>query len=502
MTKYVMGIDNGGTVTKACLYDETGNLVGTSSYKVPTLTPHPLWTERDTEAFWQSNVDAIKGCIAAGGVDPADIAAISLTGHGNGIYLSRADGSAPWPGVISTDGRAQEFVDEWHSRPDHDEQVRQKTLSTVYAGQPAAMLAWFDKYQPQVFEETDYVFLAKDYIRYRLSGVPAIEESDGSIIALMDITRKQFDRDLMEYFGIGRWFDKLPPLVASIDVAGRVSAEAAALTGLVEGTPIAGGAVDVVASAMASGVVKPQKLAVVTGTWSINEFITPEPIADADPFLTGVYALPGTWLILEASPNGVSNFEWFMRQVLKPAVQRFGGVEIGDSDVYRVCEEMIRELTPSMDDPFFLPFINGSSVVPDGRAGFVGLLTYHDIRHMVRAVYEGVVFSHMYDILRLRSYGPLEEAATFTGGAANSELWTQMYADALGSPLQVVDAPEAGTLGVAIMGAVAAGIWPDVETAVEKMVRPARKVVEPDRSQTDFWRQRYERYAKYLETQR
>lgn len=502
MTKYVMGIDNGGTVTKACLYDETGNLVGTSSFKVPTLTPEPLWTERDTEGFWQSNVDAIKGCIEAAGVDPADIAAIALTGHGNGIYLSRADGSAPWPGVISTDGRAQEFVDEWHARPDHDEQVRRKTLSTVYAGQPAALLAWFDKYQPQLFDETDHVFQAKDYIRFRLSGVPAIEESDGSIIALMDISKKEFDKGLMDYFGIGRWHAKLPPLVGSIDVAAKVSAEAAALTGLREGTPIAGGGVDVVASAVASGVVKPSKLAVVTGTWSINEFITPHPIADADPFLTGIYALPGTWIILEASPNGVSNFEWFMRQVLKPTVKRFGGADVSDGDIYRVCEEMIRELTPTIDDPFFLPFINGSSVVPDGRSAFIGLLAYHDIRHMVRAVYEGVVFSHMHDVLKLREYDDLEEAATFTGGAANSELWTQMYADALGSPLQVVDAPEAGTLGVAIMAAVAAGLWPDLETAVANMVRPARKVVQPNPDNAEIWRTRYARFVKYLETQR
>lgn len=501
MGEYVIGVDNGGTVTKACVYDATGNLLGSSSQKVPTLTPHPLWTERDTEGLWQANIAAIKGCLADAGITGDQIAAVALTGHGNGMYLSRADGSAPWNGIISTDGRAQSYVDMWHSHPKFDDLVRRKTLSSVWAGQPVALLAWLDDNHPQVYADTDYIFMAKDYIRFRLTGEAAFEETDASFVGVMDVTRREYDKDLLDFFGIGRWIDKLPPQVPSTAIAARVSAEAAALTGLPEGTPVAGGCADVAASALASGVVDADKLAVVTGTWSINEFVTTEPSPDSAPFLTAVYPVPGTWLVMEASPNGVSNLEWFLRSVLKPLLGRFGN-EPNDGDIFALCEQMITEIEPSPDDPFFVPFINGSGIVPDGRAGFIGVLSLHDIRHLVRAVYEGVVLSHLYDIRRLRGYANLAETATFTGGAANSEMWTQMFADAIGSPLQIVDAPEAGTLGVATMAAVAAGIWPDVVTAVEKMTRAPRATVQPRPDRTEYWNARYERYAAYLDTQR
>ena len=500
MSTYVMGVDHGGTLTKACLYDAEGNLIATSSHKLATHTPHPLWTERDTEEMWRSSAGAIRDCLRTSGVRPQDVAAIALTGHGNGMYLSRADGSAPWPGIISTDARAQSFVDAWHARPDFGERVRTKTLSSVWAGQPVALLAWLDEHHPEVFDQTDYIFMAKDCVRYRLTGVAAFEETDASFVGVQDVSRRAYDPELLEFFGISRWLPKLPPTVGSTEIAGRLTAEAAELTGLPEGTPVAGGCADVAASALASGVVEPDRLAVITGTWSINEFVTREPSPGSEPFLTAVYPVPGTWLVMEASPNGVSNLEWFLRAAVKPLLARFG-VEPADADIFAACEAMIDEITPAIDDPFFVPFINGSSVVPDGRAAFVGLLAAHDIRHLVRAVYEGVVLSHLHDVERLRGYAPLGDVVTLTGGAANSARWTQMFADALGAPLQVVDAPEAGTLGTAMMAAVAAGLWPDVVTAVQHMTRPPRAVVPPDPAATEFWRQRYGRFTDYLATQ-
>ena len=501
MGQYVVGVDNGGTVTKACVYDAEGNLRGAASVKVPTLTPHPLWTERDTEGLWQANVEAIRGCVLDAGVAPDEVVAVAVTGHGNGMYLARADGSAPWNGIVSTDARAQSIVDAWLARHDFVDRVRRKTLSAVWAGQPVALLAWLDEHHPEVFADTDYVFMAKDYIRYRLTGQAAFEQTDASFVSVMDVTVRAYDRDVLDFFGVERWFDKLPPQVGSTEIAGRLTAEAAAATGLPEGTPVAGGCADIAASALASGVVNPDTLAVVTGTWSINEFVTSVPNPASAPFITAIYPVPGTWLVLEASPNGVSNLEWYLASLVRPLLGRFG-VEPTDSELFAACEAMIGELTPTVDDPFFVPFINGSAVVPDGRAAFVGLLAMHDIRHMVRAVYEGVIFSHLYDINRLRGYTELGSVATLTGGAANSTMWTQMFADAVGDQLHIVDAPEAGTLGVAVMAAVAAGMWPDVVTAVNRMTRSPRAVVDPDPRQAELWAQRYQRFVDYLDRQR
>ncbi|MFT0846985.1 FGGY-family carbohydrate kinase [Actinomycetaceae bacterium L2_0104] len=499
--KYVLGIDNGGTVTKAAIYDAEGNVHALAQSHVKTLVPQPLFTERDIDDFWQANVNAIRRCLDQSKIDPSEIAALAITGHGNGIYLARQDGSAPRNGIISTDARAQNYVDKWLADPEFKSRVRSKTGSVVWAGQPVALLAWLDDNEPGIFAETDYVLGAKDYIRFRLTGEAKLEVSDACGVNMADILKREIDPDLFNFFGIDRWIEKIPPLCDSVDVAGYVTEEAAALTGLTPGTPVAGGTMDIVAGALASGLVDEHQALVITGTWSINEVISTDPELENDVFLTDVYPIPGTWLILEGSPNGVSNLEWYIRNVVRKYLELFGDRKLSDSEVFELCEQMIHDFTPDVEDPFFLPFVNGTSIIPGGRAGFVGITNYHDIRHMVRAVYEGVIFSHMHHIKQLGGYIDLEDHVRFTGGAANSRMWAQMFADAIGLPLDIVDAEEAGTLGSAICSAVAAGLHPDIETAIKEMAGTTRETVHPNPEFAELFQRRFARFSEYLVAQ-
>lgn len=496
--KYVLGIDNGGTVTKAAIYDAHGKVHALAQSRLGTLVPQPLFTERDIEEFWQANVSAIRQCLDQSKIDPNEIAALAVTGHGNGIYLARKDGSAPRNGIISTDGRAQSYVDKWLAAPEFTTRVRQKTGSVVWAGQPVALLAWLDDHEPEMFAETDYVLAAKDYIRFRLTGEAKMEVSDACGVNMANILERRIDPDLFDFFGISRWASKVPPLCDSVDIAGHITEEVAALTGLAPGTPVAGGTMDIVAGALAAGLVDEHQALVITGTWSINEVISADPELDKEVFLTDVYPIPGTWLILEGSPNGVSNLEWYIRNVVRRYLELFGARKLSDAEVFELCEEMIHDFTPDVEDPFFLPFVNGTSIIPEGRAGFVGITNYHDIRHMVRAVYEGVIFSHMHHIKQLRGYIDLNGHVRFTGGAANSRMWAQMFADAIGLPLDIVDAEESGTLGSAICSAVASGLHPDMETAVKEMSGTTRETIHPNPGFAELFQKRFARFSEHL----
>ncbi len=502
--RYVLGIDNGGTVTKAGLYDADGNVYAIAQSHLETQFPRPLFTERDIDQFWTANVTAIKRVLEESAIDPGEIAALAVTGHGNGIYLARCDGSAPRPGVVSTDARAQSFVDRWLAAPDYDERVRSKTGSTVWAGQPPALLAWFDEHEPDVFDETDYVLSAKDYIRFRLTGEAKMEVTDSCGVGMANVVTKEPDPDLLDFYGISRWGSKIPPFVGSTEIAGHITAEAAELTGLKEGTPVAAGVMDVVAGALAAGLVEENELTVITGTWSINEVLSKDANVESsgEVWLTVPYPVEDTYLFLEASPNGVSNLDWYINSIIRKSLKAFGHEDVSDAEVFRICEEMIHGFTPDIEDPFFLPYINGTDVFPDGRAGFVGLTNYHDIRHQVRAVYEGVIFSHLSHIEKLRAHGNLEGSVRFTGGAANSSMWLQMFADGIGMPLDIVDAAESGTLGTAICSAVAAGLHPDVSTAVRKMTSPPRATVAPNPEFSALFRERFARFMNHVDTLR
>lgn len=496
--KYVLGIDNGGTVIKAAIYDAEGNIHALAQSHMDTLVPQPLFTERDCEELWQANIRAIRRCLDQSQIDPAQIAALAITGHGNGLYLSRKDGSVPRNGIISTDARAQSYVDRWLADPHYKERVQQKTGSTVWAGQPPALLAWLEDHEPDVFDDTDYVLSCKDYIRLRLTGTATLETTDALGVCLANIMTGELDPDLFSFFGIERWLEKMPPVCDSTEFGGYVTEEVAAATGLAAGTPVAGGTMDIVAGALAAGLTKEDELTVITGTWSINEVISSDPQLDNTVFLTDVYPIPDRWLILEGSPNGVSNLDWYIQNVVRRYLDVFGNREMSDAEVFELCEKLIYDFTPEVEDPFFLPFINGTSVIPDGRAGFVGMTSYHDMRHMVRAVYEGVIFSHMHHIKQLRGYIDLTGHVRFTGGAANSKIWTQMFADAIGLPLDIVDAEESGTLGSAMCSAVAAGLHPDMSTAVEHMAGKTRETVHPNPEFAQLFQTRFARFEKYL----
>lgn len=500
--RYVLGIDNGGTVIKAAIYDEAGTILALDQAHVHNLTPAPLQCERDMEELWQANARAIRRCLAASKISAEDIAALSITGHGNGIYLAKKDGSPARPGVISTDARAQSYVSRWLADPQVIGPIRARTGSSIWAGQPTALLAWFEEHEPELFDRTDYVFFCKDYIRYRLTGQARIDRTDATGVGVVDLASGEYDQHIFDLLGIGRWSAKFPPMCEATDIAGYVSEEAAALTGLKAGTPVAGGVMDVAAGALAAGLSEENELCLISGTWSINQILTRTLRTKEEVFMTIDYPIPEVYLVLEASPNGVANLDWYIKNVVRKTLESFGNAPLTDAEVFRICEEMIHDFEPSLEDPFFLPYINSTPILREGGAGFIGLLAIHDIRHMVRAVYEGVIFSHLWHIDNLANYTHVLPEVRFTGGAANSPMWVQMFADGLARAVNVVDAEESGTLGAAICSAVAAGVHPDITSAMRAMTNPPRATFHPSDKYRELFAARYARFKEYLEAGR
>ena len=166
---YLMGIDNGGTVTKAALYDTSGREVAVSSVKTEMLFPHPGHTEKNVDALWSANVSVISDVMKRAGAAPAEVAALAVTGHGNGMYLVGPDGRPAHDGINSADSRAAEYVARWYADGTY-ERILPRTCQTIWAAQPAALLAWFRDHEPAALERTRWIFMCKDYIRFRLTG--------------------------------------------------------------------------------------------------------------------------------------------------------------------------------------------------------------------------------------------------------------------------------------------------------------------------------------------
>ena len=160
--KYLMGIDNGGTFVKAGLVDENGKLAAVAREPIQNQTPQPGFTERDMDALWEQNAKVIKSAMEKSGIRPEDVAGVSFSGHGKGLYLVGEDGAPSYPGILSTDTRAWSYVKKW-KEDGTAEKVYEKTFQDILACQPVSLLAWLRDHAEGVLERTKYIFSINDY---------------------------------------------------------------------------------------------------------------------------------------------------------------------------------------------------------------------------------------------------------------------------------------------------------------------------------------------------
>ena len=484
MSRYFMGIDNGGTVCKVAVYDNKGTEIALASRKIEMIYPAAGFTEKNMDEFWRANVEAVREAVGSSGVDASEIAAVAATGHGNGMFLVDSDGEAVGNGIISTDSRAKSYVDRWYEDGTF-EKINRKTLQSIWAAQPVALLRWFMDNRPEELARTRWVLMCKDYIRFKLTGVAAAEITDYSGTNLVNILTGEYDDGLLADFGISGCRELLPPLKKSTDICGTITPAVAALTGLAEGTPVVGGFFDIDACAIATGLTGEEDLSVIAGTWSINQFISRKPVGSTELFMTSLYGIPGYWLVSEASPTSASNLEWFISNLM-------------DGTDYDEVNRLVESVAPEDSDVIFFPFLFGSNAGDELSSCFFGLHGWHGRQHMLRAVFEGVVFGHRLHIERLLKHrGPVRRIR-ISGGASKSKIWVQMFADILQLPVEITEADELGTLGAAIGAAVGCGEYGSFEDAASEMVRVSR-TVEPDPEMKALYDKRYNKFTRYLE---
>ncbi len=494
LIKYYLGLDNGGTTTKAGLYDENGKEIGTASVSTDTIIPVEGYAERDLELMWQANCRVIHRVIDKTGVSPKDIAGVGVCGHGKGLYLWGKDDKPLYNGIMSTDNRAYKYVNNWKANGT-EKRAFEFSCQHIMACQPVALLAWMKDNDPETYGNIKWVFECKDYVRFRLTGVACGEISDYSGTGLVNLHTRSYDRKLLDLFGIPEVYDALPPLCHSDEICGFITDEVALKTGLAPETPVIGGMFDINACAVAANVLDTEHICMVAGTWSINEYLRREPVLDGRVLMNSLFCMPEYYLIEESSPTSAGNNEWFIQQLLPEVI--CAEKEAGRNP-YSLFDGWVEDIPPEEFVPVFLPFLMGSNVHPNAKSAFIGLGAQHTRRHMLRSVYEGIAFSHRYHFEKLmatRDNTP--KGIRLVGGAANSRVWTQMFADIMKLPVETLHIRESGALGCAVAAAVATGKYKTLQEAADSMcaLQPA---VEPEMDKAKIYDEKYSLYVKAI----
>ncbi|WP_258556722.1 FGGY family carbohydrate kinase, partial [Klebsiella pneumoniae] len=143
------------------------------------------------------------------------IKGVAVTGHGNGLYLVDEEGHPVRNGIISTDSRAKEYVERWQRSPEFLTDILPKTMQSIWAGQPVALLAWLKDFEPETLQKARYIFMVKDLIRFYLTGEAFLELTDISGTNLINVRDCKYDDELLAWWELDELRDKLPPIQRS-----------------------------------------------------------------------------------------------------------------------------------------------------------------------------------------------------------------------------------------------------------------------------------------------
>lgn len=299
---------------------------------------------------------------------------------------------------------------------------------------------------------------------------------------------QDYGDEAFSIYGLEEMRGKLPPIVGCTEVVGGLTEEAARLTGLTEGTPVVGGAHDIDSSAVGVGCLESGDLTLIAGTWSINELVNDGPTFN-DGIACRNFVEPGLYMNMSASPTSATNLEWFVQQMC-PMEVRYSE-EIGASPFAFVNEEVQKVMN---EEPrvFYHPFLYASPHGDEATGGFFGLRGWHTRGHMLRALLEGTVFNHKTHVDILRKAFDVKRIR-LTGGGSGSEIWSQMFADALGETVEVTGAGETAALGAALCAGVGTGVYGSLAEAISKVVRRFR-IHEPDARNSERYAEAYKTY--------
>lgn len=484
MKKYWLGIDCGGTYLKAGLYDHVGNEIGIYRIASQIETPNPGWAERDMHQLWQSCIEVIAALLKKHPDSSQYIQGIGISAQGKGLFLLDNNDKPLGKGILSSDRRAMDIVLQWREQQ-IPEQLYPLTKQTLWTGHPVSLLRWIKDNQPERYQQIGSVMMSHDYLRFCLTGNKGCEITNISESNLYNMQTKQYDIKLAELLGIGDIINKLPPIVGSSDICGYITPEVAKLTGLTAGTPVIGGLFDVVSTAICSGLKDETMLNVVMGTWAVTSGIANQ-LRDNEPYpyVYGEYATANQYIVHEASPTSSANLEWVIKQ--------FGQLDFQD------INQRIEQLPKAASEVFFIPFLYGTNSGLAMTSGFYGMQSSHSQDHLLQAVYEGVIFSHMIHINRMLQRFTQIRTLRVTGGPTKSKVWMQMLADISGYPLELTQIEETGCFGAALTAMIGTQQYQNYQQA-ETQLKTATTTIVPNKQIYQAYQQKFKKYQNLIE---
>jgi xylulokinase len=463
-----LGIDVGTSSLKAVLLDAAGTVVDDASADYPVESPAPGWTQQDPDAWWKGLRTALTK-LWQREHEPTQIEAIGLTGQMHSLVILDATGEVVCPAILWSDQRTRAESDEitrWIGR----EHLLERTGNLALPGFTAPKIHWVRRHWPDAYARAAHFLLAKDFIRYRLTGDLATDPSDASGTALFDVRNRRWADDVRRELEIDARL--LPTVAEGTTVTGVVNSEAALALGLRAGTRVVAGGGDNAAAAVGLGAVAPGVLTISLGTSGVIF----APIAEYPAHVTGevhvfCHAIPDRWHMMTVTLSAGGSLHWF-RALLE------GFVPASGDDAYAWLTDLAATSPPGSNDVLFLPYLSGERTPyadPLARGVLYGLHLGTTLADVARSVLEGVAFSQRQGLGLIRAHGAQATVARGAGGGLISSVWRQVLVDALDIDLQLADPRGGAARGAAVLAGIGIGMYSDANVGVDWATRPLHR---------------------------
>ena len=455
MSGMLMGVDLGAGGVKVSIIDADGTMVSDASAAIVTHTPHLGWAEQEPAEWWTAACTAIRAAIAATGFANDSLAAISVSGGAHIGVLTDAGGEPLRRAILWSDARSADEANELRDRADG--RIIELSLNRANPTWLLPQLLWIARHDPTAATATRRLFLAKDWLRFQLTGDWHTDYSDAVGALLADSSTRGWSAELCAMVG---WSPAtLPPIVGATAVVGHVTPAAAAQCGLAEGTPVVCGSNDTTVELLGAGATSPGDGAVKLATAGVISQVTEGPLV-RPPVSCYPHIVDGLYYTATGINSCASAHRWMRDRFF--AADGFDGMDALAATAPVGSEGLL-----------FHPYLQGERAPhwdPKLRADFVGVTMQHGRAHFARALYEGIAYAIRDAMTVAEGLGMRYDTIRLIGGGARSATWRQIMADVLGRQITVPANGDA-SFGAAMIAGIGVGVFTDVGDAVARCCR-------------------------------
>ncbi len=479
MAKYILSHDLGTSGDKATLFTTEGKFVKTTTVGYESRHFNDNWVEQDPEDWWDVFCKGNKTLLE--GIDNKDVLCVAFDGTFPNCLCMDKEGNALYPAIMWQDVRAVKEAKEI-AKLLPKEYIEHGFGGNYLAYQTITRLMWLKNNKPEIFKKIyKVVSCSQGYIIMRLTGNAVDEIKTSVITGLMNLEATDWSDEVLEIAGIPRSI--MPKLGNMTDIVGEVPEKLSEACGLAAGTKLVLGTGDTGCTSIGAGLLKPGD-AYMNGGTSAGIIVK---LASGDRTGGGLTASSG------------SSLSWLKNTIClheQDVAKKTG------KDVYTILNEEAAKAPIGSNGVIFHPYLTGERSPrnnPDAKGSFVGITLTTTRQDIIRSVIEGIGLNINVILEEARKQTDIKRMI-MVGGLAKGDVTRQIFADIMDAELVVLKyMDETATVGAAVLGGIALGIYKDV-TAVEKFME-VKAVTYPNKENHEKYKKIMPLFEKVYEAQ-